>query len=453
MPRLRRVVRPLTIAVALIFTTELLCAIGVTLYRRSRLLVPAGDTLRDFALTAGVSGWFGDAARERDRAARVAPYLTGRRYLGELRKNSPEWLEFFPIDPLLGFRSAKSVVAIVRDSVYVTNAQGFVSTGDADFTVEQPKPPGVFRVMVVGGSTVLGQGAKTPAENLPARLRQRLERRHPSIEVVNAAVGGYFSGQELVHAVAELLPYAPDVLVVYDGWNDQYFLDALFRQLPSAASNGLKSPTHYELEVRLARSYTVGGSFRTFLGVVKARLALAMERLASLSLLAAAARAAADALSPTGSGSSPSVSAPGTSLSAQIYGRNLRSLIGAMAHNDVKIAVFLQPIMGVDGKPLTTEEQAYERTITDGEGRRRFYGEARALFERMKREQERRGNVCVDDLSRTLARTSETVYADSGHLNGRGNDIVAAAIDASLARCELLPASPDPGQRSVDAGG
>lgn len=263
MPTLRRAARPLTILVALMFTTELLCTIGITLYRRSRLLVPAADTLGEFALTAGISGWFRDAALERERSARVAPYLSGRRYLGELRKNSAEWLEFFPVDPLLGFRSAKSVVAIVRDSVYVTNGQGFVSTGDAAFTVEQPKPSGVLRVMVVGGSTVLGQGAKTPAENLPARLRQRLERRHPRVEVVNAGVGGYFSGQELVRAVAELLPYRPEVLVVYDGWNDQYFLDALFRQLPSATSNGLKAPTHYELEARLERSYTFGGSFRT----------------------------------------------------------------------------------------------------------------------------------------------------------------------------------------------
>jgi hypothetical protein len=98
--------------------------------------------------------------------------------------------------------------------------------------------------------------------------------------------------------------------------------------------------------------------------------------------------------------------------------------------------------MGVDGKPLTAEEMRHHGTITDGEGRRRFYGEARALFERMTRDQERRGHVCVGDLSRVFAETSEAVYADSGHLNRRGNDIVADAIDASLARCEMLPASP-----------
>ena len=48
----------------------------------------------------------------------------------------------------------------------------------------------------------------------------------------------------------------------------------------------------------------------------------------------------------------------------------------------------------------------------------------------------------MGDLSRVFAETSEAVYADSGHLNRRGNDIVADAIDASLARCEMLPASP-----------
>lgn len=434
---LRRAVRPLAIVIAVIFATEIAAAIGIAAYRRSRFHTSAAETLQDFAVSAAVGRALRDATAERDRAARLEPYLEGRRYLGELRKDSPEWVEFFPVDPLLGFRLGRSVVAIVRDSVYVTNSQGFVSTGEARFTVEQPKPPGVYRIMVIGGSTVLGQGARTPAENLPARLHRELGRRHPRVEVVNAGVGGYVSGQELARALAELLPYAPDVLVLYDGWNDQYFLDVLFRQLPAAVANGLKAPTHYELEARLARSYTVLGSLMTFLGVVRTRVVVALSRIAVLSLVGAGARAATGALMPAPP-AGPALAAS-TSASAQVYARNVRSLIGAMVQNGVKVAVFLQPIMGVDNKPLTPEERTHERTINDGEGRRRFYGEARTLFARMKNDDERRGRLCVDDLSQIFAATAETVYTDSGHLNQRGNDVVAASIAASLARCGLLP--------------
>jgi hypothetical protein len=441
MSSLRRAVRPVVILVALIVSVELGCAAGIALYRQSRLSEPATDTLKEFMLTAWASRWFEDTAAETERAARVAPYLAGRRYLGVLRKNSAEWREFFPVDPLLGFRSATNVVAIIRDSVYVTNGQGFVSTGTASFTFQPLKPRGVFRVIVVGGSTVLGQGAKTPAENLPARLRQRLERRYPRVEVINAGVGGYFSGQELLRVAAELLPYSPDLIVVYDGWNDQYFLDALFRQLPHAAANSLKSPTHYELETRLARSYTVGGSLRTFLGVLKANVVLGLGRLASFSLLGSAATGAVEAIAPTRPVAAPPSSAQESSRSVQIYVRNVRSLIGMAVQNGVKIAVLLQPIMGVDGKSLTPEEAAYERAMIDGEARRRFYREARALFDGTRLDQAR-ATVCLADLSRTLAQTSETVYADSGHLNVRGNDLVAEAIERALDRCHLLSARP-----------
>ena len=290
---MRRLARTVIVLLAIVVAGDAASALAVGVYRRSLLGVPVTDTLERFPVTAWAAGWLGGHARAARLSSRVAPFVAGRRYLGVLEPDSPSWNELFPVDPLLGHGLGRNVVAVVRDSVYVTNAQGFVSIGDAVFTYERPKPDGVFRVIMIGGSTVLGQGAPTPAENLPARLRDRLVRRYPTLEMINAGVGGYTSGQELLRFGAELLPYSPDLLIVYDGWNDHHFMSVLIQQIPDAATNSLKAPTHYELQARLARSYTVAGSLRTFVGVVKARTVDALRHLATFVLLESAAGGAA----------------------------------------------------------------------------------------------------------------------------------------------------------------
>jgi lysophospholipase L1-like esterase len=82
------------------------------------------------------------------------------------------------------------------------------------FSPDDPRP----RVLVLGGSTTFGFGLGSDAETVSARL-QALE---PRWQVVNAAVVGHLSGQELselVHRGDEVLPAA---VVVLDGWNDVY---------------------------------------------------------------------------------------------------------------------------------------------------------------------------------------------------------------------------------------
>ena len=237
-----RIARALVVVLAIIAIVEFASAIAVGVSQRARLGTSLSETLERFPVTAWSARLLADRVRDAELVHRVAPYLTHRRYLGILGPNSPRWNELFPVDPLLGHRLGRDVIAVVRDSVYVTNGQGFVSMGEATFSYARPKPTGVFRVIMIGGSTVLGQGAPTPAESLPARVRARLVHRHPRLELMNAGVGGYTSGQELLRFTAELLSYTPDLLIVYDGWNDHHFISTLLRVMPSAADNGLKAP-------------------------------------------------------------------------------------------------------------------------------------------------------------------------------------------------------------------
>ncbi len=73
------------------------------------------------------------------------------------------------------------------------------------------------RVVLVGGSTAFGTGLESDSETVASQLAQSL-----NVEVINAAVIGYGSGQELTYLLIELVDLHPDMVIALDGWNDYY---------------------------------------------------------------------------------------------------------------------------------------------------------------------------------------------------------------------------------------
>ncbi len=73
------------------------------------------------------------------------------------------------------------------------------------------------RVVLVGGSTAFGTGLESDRETVASQLAQSL-----NAEVINAAVIGHGSGQELTYLLTELVDLHPDVVIALDGWNDYY---------------------------------------------------------------------------------------------------------------------------------------------------------------------------------------------------------------------------------------
>ena len=86
-----------------------------------------------------------------------------------------------------------------------------------------------YRVIILGGSTVMGQGAPRPSQNIVGMLRKGVRERGlrgangRRIEFINAGVDYYNSTQEYLYLVSDLLRFKPDLVVVYDGWNDSIF--------------------------------------------------------------------------------------------------------------------------------------------------------------------------------------------------------------------------------------
>jgi lysophospholipase L1-like esterase len=148
--------------------------------------------------------------------------------------------------PLMGYR----LVGNQKNNFWQINPQGF----RAEQAIPQAKPKGEVRIFVLGGSTAFGQmsssNQKTFVGKLETRLNQQVSTQksnprkfRPAIlpyyadelakamslpprireshyRVVNAAVPGYISSNELSHLALQVLAYQPDFVVLVNGYAD-----------------------------------------------------------------------------------------------------------------------------------------------------------------------------------------------------------------------------------------
>jgi lysophospholipase L1-like esterase len=148
--------------------------------------------------------------------------------------------------PVMGYR----LVGNQQSSAWKINDQGFRS----DQPISLDKPKDEVRVFILGGSTAFGQlstnNQTTIAGQLETRLNQQvaaqkanptkfrpdtlpyfadeLEKalklppriREARYRVINAAVPGYASANELAQLAFEILPYQPDAVILMNGYAD-----------------------------------------------------------------------------------------------------------------------------------------------------------------------------------------------------------------------------------------
>ena len=99
------------------------------------------------------------------------------------------------------------------------NINNFGFRGD-DISYE--KPENTYRIFVVGGSTTLGAGSTNDDTTIPGYLQTFLNQKdlQYNIEVINAGISAYFSLTETNLIKNKLINFKPDLIIVYDGWND-----------------------------------------------------------------------------------------------------------------------------------------------------------------------------------------------------------------------------------------
>ncbi len=129
---------------------------------------------------------------------------------------------FCEYDPLLGWRKIPGASGWHVTSEYKV-LEEFNSRGLRGPEYDYEKPPGTFRVLVLGDSFV--EGYAVPFEEVHTeRLRRLLSQRGLGpVEVINAGTGGYTTDQELLFFETEGVRYGPDLTIVLFYENDPLY--------------------------------------------------------------------------------------------------------------------------------------------------------------------------------------------------------------------------------------
>jgi hypothetical protein len=278
-------------------------------------------------------------------------------------------------------------------------------------------------------------GAPRPSQNIVGMLRTEVRERGLTgpngkrVELINAGVADYNSAQEYLYLVSDLLRFKPDLVIAYDGWNDSHYDD----QIP------FRTYCHRWNAARLAQSYSIAGSalllaenLRYFLTESDFKLGMAELAWRVFSRLSSGVSHDAHTVYSSSTAFDPRI--------IDSYRRNRRAFL-ALADDQLSVALFLQPLVGTDDRTLSAQEKAswwYPRLAGLLENRIPFYEHARQILEDLKERGQSNGHQCIADLSHSLEGVPEAVYADSGHLLPKGNEVVAAHMLDQLVLCGIL---------------
>ena len=88
--------------------------------------------------------------------------------------------------------------------------------------ITKEKQVDTYRIIMVGGSTVFGSGSTSDEKTIPSFLQQKIEDSKivKQVEVINAGIEGITSIEETIRIENELIDFNPDMIIIYDGFND-----------------------------------------------------------------------------------------------------------------------------------------------------------------------------------------------------------------------------------------
>ena len=97
------------------------------------------------------------------------------------------------------------------------------SMGYRDYDHEIQNRAGTYRIIVIGDSIAAGLGVPNYRDTFPSLLEKILKDGGRKVEVINLAVSGYNTQQEVETLIDKGLVFTPDLVVVAYCWNDHGF--------------------------------------------------------------------------------------------------------------------------------------------------------------------------------------------------------------------------------------
>lgn len=368
-------------------------------------------------------------------------------------------------DPILGWRLRPNTSMLKQPNEVwdlvgwrMTNKQGFAAAGSLEYSYEKPKPTNIYRVIITGGSTVEGDGAETPLDNLPskvfhaldARLKNMLPAGRDRLEVINAGVGAYGSAQEYLYLITDLLAYQPDLIISYGGAVDFRRAKQIYDQQGRVFAS-FRLDKHREYQDRLNRSYTVPGGAIQFVGSLVSQVRFFLDELA-VSYVIEKGYEKADSLfrqfmnreRKIGETSVADDPDSGAYIEAAVetYRTGARLMASTAQEFGIPVLFVFPPMMASPDKPFApgAEARMYQMmSKREVDARLTYFDKAGAMLDSLSKQFPDHRKVCFADLTGAFTGVAERVYEDTSHLLGSGNKIMADKIVAALERCEMLP--------------
>jgi lysophospholipase L1-like esterase len=262
-------------------------------------------------------------------------------------------------------------------------------------TVPTDRTSNRARIVLVGGSAAFGTGLESDDETFAAHLARRL----PETEVINAAVIGHASGQELVRLVTELLDLEPQLVIALDGINEALVPQYMARAAYGQGFNGLNQ---IEEQLGELQMFTAPNPLR--------RIAFGLPRLLFPNLFQYFER--------------PKPLRPvSLQRAATIYVRNTRKM---------------QRIANAHGAGFLCAIQPH-RDLVLRRKRPTPFGRAFGRMRTMAKKGFRSHEIDFIDLNEGIALAPD-MFLDAMHLNSRGYAALAERVSATIRAKEMLPA-------------
>lgn len=295
------------------------------------------------------------------------------------------------------------------------------------------KPPGVFRIVTLGGSSVYGMSESNDEAVWSARLEKILAEKRPDarIEVINAGCPGYTSFEMLVQLEMRVVDLAPDLVVVYEAVNDMraalYTAGALE---PAGDNTHFRSPWPVDrpssLEKLLQKS-------RTYL-IARRYLTNYVQRRADLFYYAMVNYEgdSRDDLYCGGKSGYPDGQVPERGF--ETYRRNLEQILSVaeLAHAQVFIATQAFMMWDLRGTNRECEETQIESVWRIQEIQREVARERGVPLAET-------GRRVADEEDRHFRATGEHLFKNDVHPFDAGSELIARAVADALVEAKLLP--------------
>jgi hypothetical protein len=244
------------------------------------------------------------------------------------------------------------------------------------------------RIFMVGGSTMFGAGASSDITTIPGHLQTMFDDSSLDVEIVNAGLPSAYSKTEALYVENFLLKFEPDIIVIYDGWNDlrysyeKHMAKKDFRSNSNQFMNDLNQLLPFYKTLVVAKYF--GYNFLNLFD--------------------------------------HNVYYPQSNLDKKIdlWEERWKNICKIGNNNNFQVVISLQPILGSGNKTFSEYENHYFSTH-DGLD---LHVNALKKYGDKLYELDQHCTLTID-LQNTFDNVSNTVYFDGGHMSGFGNKIIA----------------------------